>query len=60
MFLYSGLTIRGIYRECGNASLMHKLRILTDQGMTYVNDNKPFLDIVVLIPNHFWLEAVVG
>lgn len=31
---FPGLHVRGIYRECGNASLMHKLRISTDQGTT--------------------------
>eukprot|EP00112_Aurelia_sp_Birch-Aquarium-sp1_P015211 Seg3351.2 transcript_id=Seg3351.2/GoldUCD/mRNA.D3Y31 product="Rho GTPase-activating protein 15" protein_id=Seg3351.2/GoldUCD/D3Y31 len=43
-----GLHVRGIYRECGNASLMHKLRISTDQGERIDFDDKQWADIHVI------------
>eukprot|EP00795_Rhopilema_esculentum_P014707 gene14707-5804_t len=42
------LHVRGIYRECGNASLMHKLRISTDQGEHIDFEDKQWADIHVI------------
>jgi len=43
-----GLHVKGIYRECGNASLMHKLRISTDQGERIDFDDKQWSDVHVI------------
>eukprot|EP00794_Sanderia_malayensis_P003064 gene3064-3528_t len=43
-----GLRTRGIYRECGNASQMHKLRILTDQGEHVDMNDKQWADVHVI------------